>query len=169
LGGEERAVGGGAEVTGRVSEADSAHYDKRTIDAWMLMSPKACCCPKSCCKRRRRKTRGTASIQGAPGKGMLSTRRRRRSRRPVIQAWADHVTGEANGKVVPIKPAQPTSKTGYAVVLSRGAQKGAVVSKHRSFDAALKAAGPGGVKNWSVRELDEHGAPKLADASRDAK
>ena len=38
--------------------------------------------PKSCCKRRRRKTRGTANIEGPPGKGMLSARRRRRSRRP---------------------------------------------------------------------------------------
>ena len=78
-----------------------------------------------------------------------------------MQAWAAYVCGEANGKVVPIKPAQPTSKTGYAVVLSRGARKGAVVSKHRSFDAAVRAANAGGV-NWSVRELDEHGAPKLS-------
>ncbi len=46
-----------------------------------------------------------------------------------------------------------------AVVLSRGDQKGAVISRHRTRDAAVKAVQAGGV-NWSVREIGDDGLAK---------
>ena len=80
-------------------------------------------------------------------------------RRPVLQAWADFIEKPVTD-VAPLRPA-PASPKGFthAVVLSRGDQKGALVSRHRSQEAAIRAAQPGGC-NWSVREIGDDGLAK---------
>jgi len=46
---------------------------------------------------------------------------------------------------------QPAKKERWAVVLGRGDRKGDVISRHRSREAAIKAAQAGGA-NWSIVE-----------------
>jgi len=61
------------------------------------------------------------------------------------------------GELVPHKVEQeairqPAKKERWAVILGRGDRKGDVISRHRSRDAAIKAAQAGGA-NWSIVQL----------------
>ncbi len=99
-------------------------------------------------------TVGSAVVQAYQRSSMLERRR------PVLDAWGSYITTPAKtkadktAKTAPIRKREP----GYVVVLSRGEAKGAVISRHRTWQAAERGAQPYGA-NASIRELDERGAP----------